>query len=84
MLDATSVDDGKFVEMKDHYSFFINNKTSQVACTNTIVLNNYEQISLQQLHKCNKNKAKTLLKCLLYLSFCRRGVKKTNLADFFL
>ncbi len=58
MLDAMSVDDGKFVEMNDPYYVFINNKTSQVACKNTIVLNNYEQIRLQ-LHKCNQKQSKS-------------------------
>ncbi len=59
MLDAMSVDDGKFVEMNDRYYVFINNKTSQVACKNTIVLNNYEQIHLQQLHQCNQKQSKS-------------------------
>ncbi len=59
MLDATSVDDSKFVEMNDRYYVFINNKTSQVACKNTIVLNNYEQMSLQQLLYFNEKQSKS-------------------------
>ncbi len=55
MLDATSVDDGKFVEMNDRYYVFINNKTSQVACNNTIVLNNFEPYQLE-VHLINPHK----------------------------